>query len=153
MSRSNLAFHQVVGALRDASVCPTCGKPTAVINTARRGFRPERISADTHCACPGGPAYAGVGSTIARLEAGTPMDRTAREIIYAHFALSSGRVEAIYKRDGRIYVDVAYGRGTLGPSDVTTYRYDGVDESAEPPRLVMTEVAFTDGTRTRAEDV
>lgn len=40
---------------RTAAICPTCGKTTAVINVARRGFRAERVSAETHCVCRGGP--------------------------------------------------------------------------------------------------
>lgn len=149
-----LSYHAIVGRMRDASKCPDCGKPTAVMNVAghRQAFRAERITAATHCACPGGPAYAGIGSTVERLEADVPADRTARQIIHAHFALTSGRVESIYKRDGQIYVDVAYGRGAVGPSDVTTYRYNGVDENAEPPCLRFTEVEWVDGTK-RFEEV
>jgi hypothetical protein len=43
-----------------ALTCPTCGKRRAVLNTAghRQRYTPEPVSAETHCACPGGPAHA-----------------------------------------------------------------------------------------------
>jgi hypothetical protein len=50
------SFVNVIGALREAGKCPTCDKTRVVVNVARRGFKAERISLDTHCGCAGGPA-------------------------------------------------------------------------------------------------
>lgn len=52
-----------VQAIRDAERCDVCGKTKALINWGR-GFRPEKPTPATHCACPGGPAYAGIGGTL-----------------------------------------------------------------------------------------
>lgn len=43
-------------ALRDNDKCPKCGGWLSVMNVAVRGFKAERITEDTHCTCPGGPA-------------------------------------------------------------------------------------------------
>ncbi len=42
---------------RNAARCAACQKTTAVVNVAARGFRAEKITAETHCTCPGGPAH------------------------------------------------------------------------------------------------
>lgn len=54
---ANVPFHEVVKAFRAAARCPTCGKSTAVLNVARRGFIGEPVKPETHCTCVGGPAY------------------------------------------------------------------------------------------------
>lgn len=56
MSRQESLF-KAISTIRDAQRCPTCGKTRAVINIGR-GIRPEKVAPETHCACPGGPAYA-----------------------------------------------------------------------------------------------
>lgn len=50
---------QVAADLKRASICPTCGKSTVVLNTAayRQPFKGEPVSATTHCDCRSGPAY------------------------------------------------------------------------------------------------
>jgi hypothetical protein len=65
LARTDVGFAETIELLRDANRCPECGKTRAVFNVASRGFRAERITAETHCACPGGPAYAGIGSRAA----------------------------------------------------------------------------------------
>jgi hypothetical protein len=64
-----LRLAEIQAALRQASLCGTCGKTRVVLNLAgyRRPFQAERITADTHCSCPprvengsrlaGGPAW------------------------------------------------------------------------------------------------
>lgn len=51
--------HQLHQALK----CPTCGKPTTVLNEdlarGKRGVHLQAVSAATHCDCPGGPAAPG----------------------------------------------------------------------------------------------
>lgn len=59
--------------LRDATLCPTCGKSTIVLNTnvGGRGVVPEIVSGAMHCACPptddrpAGPAHVAPGKTDA----------------------------------------------------------------------------------------
>jgi hypothetical protein len=71
----NASFAEVVATLRDVDLCPACGKTRVVLNVASRGFTPERVTAATHCACPGGPAYAVVDSTV-----GPTIQRPAEEV-------------------------------------------------------------------------
>lgn len=55
------SLRDVVAAIRDGERCNDCGKTRAVINAnaiaGLRGYREEKITPETHCACPGGPAY------------------------------------------------------------------------------------------------
>lgn len=57
----NMSVREAIKAIRDAARCDTCGKTRAVINlgayTARAQVHGERVSLETHCACPGGPAH------------------------------------------------------------------------------------------------
>lgn len=61
----NSSFHDVVNQLRESMKCPTCGKTGAVFNIGlgRRRHTPERVTPETHCACPAtsdrpaGPAH------------------------------------------------------------------------------------------------
>jgi hypothetical protein len=62
---AKLPFHQVVQRLRSVDVCDDCGKSRVLMNSVSRGFRAEKADPAIHCACPGGPAYAGIGSTLA----------------------------------------------------------------------------------------
>lgn len=57
--RLDIGFAEAVGLLRDADRCPDCGKTRAVINVAAHGrpFVAERITAESHCTCEGGPAH------------------------------------------------------------------------------------------------
>lgn len=59
MSRQESLFF-AIRTIREAHRCPTCGKTRAVINIGC-GIRPERVSAATHCACVGGPAFEAEG--------------------------------------------------------------------------------------------
>jgi hypothetical protein len=61
-ARGNVPFHTFMRLMRENLACPECGKSRGVANVAARGFKPERITAETHCTCVGGPAYAGIGS-------------------------------------------------------------------------------------------
>jgi hypothetical protein len=61
-ARGNVPFHTFMRLMRENLACPECGKSRGVANVASRGFKPERITAETHCTCVGGPAYAGIGS-------------------------------------------------------------------------------------------
>lgn len=53
----SMRFGDVVKALREKSACVECGKSTLVFNVATRGFRGERVTLESHCACAGGPAH------------------------------------------------------------------------------------------------
>jgi hypothetical protein len=62
----HMGFGAVVKALREKAKCEACSKTTLVFDVSavpleRRSrqtmFRPERVSVETHCACPGGPAH------------------------------------------------------------------------------------------------
>jgi hypothetical protein len=64
--REHMSFGAVVKALREKAKCGVCSKTTLVFDVSavpleRRSrqtmFRPERVSVETHCACPGGPAH------------------------------------------------------------------------------------------------
>lgn len=55
LEKKNLSFKEALEAFRQASLCPTCGKATAVLNVASRGFRAERVTPASHCTCTGGP--------------------------------------------------------------------------------------------------
>lgn len=61
---AKMPLHKFMQLLRDSDLCGECGKTRAVMNIARRGFTPERVTAETHCACVGGPAYTGIGGTL-----------------------------------------------------------------------------------------
>lgn len=65
---SNQSFAEIVARYRASDVCPDCGMTRVVINVAARHqvYKAERVSPKTHCACPGGPAFAGIGATLAR---------------------------------------------------------------------------------------
>lgn len=71
-STRRLRFHDIVRHLREKWKCPDCGKCTMRFNAqalmagslaVRRGYTPERVSLELHCACPpsadrkAGPAY------------------------------------------------------------------------------------------------
>lgn len=56
MLSNSTSFAAVSARLRELSLCSKCGRPTDVLNVARRGYRPEIVTVATHCACPGGPA-------------------------------------------------------------------------------------------------
>lgn len=48
---------KLAAQLHNAEVCDVCGKSRVVVNMAYRGYRAERVTPATHCACVGGPAY------------------------------------------------------------------------------------------------
>lgn len=58
---SRLTMRYAISKVLDAALaCPDCEKQTSVRNTkmSGRGFVTERVTRETHCACPGGPAAA-----------------------------------------------------------------------------------------------
>lgn len=58
-------FFATLQSLREQSQCPTCQKTTLVFNVGVAGFKPETVTVDGHCTCPGGPAHhllSGAGS-------------------------------------------------------------------------------------------
>jgi hypothetical protein len=59
-------LHEVMAALRNSDRCPDCKKTRTVLNIAARhsSYRAERVTPETHCACIGGPAYAGIGGGL-----------------------------------------------------------------------------------------
>lgn len=48
------SFHDMQRRLAEGLRCKTCAKLTVVRNVATRGFKPERVTKETHCTCPGG---------------------------------------------------------------------------------------------------
>lgn len=61
---ATVPFFQLVDQVRNSDRCPRCHKTRVLISlsTARVGVREERPDPRIHCACPGGPAFAGAGS-------------------------------------------------------------------------------------------
>lgn len=59
MSDRPMSFREIQRRLDEALRCVTCGKATSVKNLAGHRQRPryERVTRDTHCSCPGGPAH------------------------------------------------------------------------------------------------
>lgn len=50
-----VAFRRAQNRLRDLFACKQCGKSTRVFNAGETMiFRPETVTAATHCTCPGG---------------------------------------------------------------------------------------------------
>jgi hypothetical protein len=50
-----LSFRRAQNKLRDAFACTTCDKSTRVFNAGETmSFKPESITPETHCTCPGG---------------------------------------------------------------------------------------------------
>lgn len=59
---SRRGFFATLQSLREQAKCPTCGKTTLVFNTGIAGFKPEKVTLDSHCACEGGPAHHLIGA-------------------------------------------------------------------------------------------
>lgn len=57
-SLNNLSMRALQQRLAELTKCATCGKSTQVANVGgyRQAFRGERVTLESHCACPGGPA-------------------------------------------------------------------------------------------------
>lgn len=68
LEESRMPFVDVVRKLREVGRCTACGKTRVVLNVASRGFRAERVTAETHCACPGGPAATKNDDTLVEFE-------------------------------------------------------------------------------------
>ena len=74
--RTSVMVARLSRLLADAMRCPDCGKTIAMLNTnllrGRRGVQLEKVTPETHCACPpsdtnryGGPAFIPKGPTDA----------------------------------------------------------------------------------------